>query len=127
MTDEREKVSILVVDDRPGDLAAISEILQPLGETIINGVFMKCVVFSQHAMEHLADRGATEEEAVETLRHGESTQAKRGRLSYRKNFPYGTTWKGKHYETKQVMPIVVEEDDRFVVVTVYVYYFGGKS
>ena len=31
-----------------------------------------------------------------------------------------------NYETKQVMPIVVEEPHRLVVVTVYVFYFGGK-
>jgi hypothetical protein len=29
--------------------------------------------------------------------------------------------------TKQVMPIVREEADRIVVVTVYVFYFGGKK
>jgi signal transduction histidine kinase len=35
MRDEQEKVSILVVDDRPADLAAASETLQPLGETVV--------------------------------------------------------------------------------------------
>jgi len=34
-------------------------------------------------------------------------------------------WKGKYYQAKQVMPIVVEEPDRFVVVTVYVFFIGG--
>jgi hypothetical protein len=32
-------------------------------------------------------------------------------------------WNGSWYATKQVRPILVEEDDRIVVVTVYVYYF----
>jgi signal transduction histidine kinase len=35
MRDEQEKVAILIVDDRPADLAAVSEILQSLGETIV--------------------------------------------------------------------------------------------
>ena len=47
-------------------------------------------------------------------------------LGYRKNFPHGMAWKGKHYASKQVMAIVVEEPDRLVVVTAYVFYFGGK-
>jgi len=34
---------------------------------------------------------------------------------------------GRLYATKQVRPIVAEEADRFVVVTVYVYYFGGNK
>lgn len=34
-------------------------------------------------------------------------------------------WKGKFYNIKQVIPIVVEEPERFVVVTVYVFFIGG--
>ena len=30
------------------------------------------------------------------------------------------------YSTKQVKPIVTEESDRLVIVTVYVYYFGEQ-
>jgi hypothetical protein len=51
--------------------------------------------------------------------------AKKGRLAFRKNFSYTGAWKGKYYQIKQVMPIVAEEADEFVVVTVYVYFFGG--
>jgi hypothetical protein len=28
---------------------------------------------------------------------------------------------------KQIMPIVTEESDRIIVVTVYVFYFGGAE
>jgi hypothetical protein len=34
-------------------------------------------------------------------------------------------WKGKFYQIKQVMPIVAEEPDKFMVVTVYVFFIGG--
>lgn len=42
---------------------------------------------------------------------------------FRKNFAYDELWRGKRYAIKQVTPIVAEESDRFVVVTVFVYYF----
>jgi len=32
-------------------------------------------------------------------------------------------WNKKHYGTKQVRPVFVEEYDAITVVTVYVYYF----
>ena len=39
------------------------------------------------------------------------------------DIPFGGDWNGKHYETRQVRPIFVEEATEIVVVTVYVYYF----
>jgi hypothetical protein len=73
----------------------------------------------------MADRGASKEEVELTIRTGECFPAKKGRLSFRKNFSYNAIWKGKIYQVKQVIPIVVEEPDKFVVVTVYVYFIGG--
>jgi hypothetical protein len=87
---------------------------------------VKRIEFSRHALDQLTDRGASRTEVEETIRTGEPIPAKKGRRAYRKNFSYNAVWKGKHYETKQVMPIVVEEANRFVVVTVYIFYFGGK-
>ncbi|MBI4676171.1 MAG: hypothetical protein HY748_01170 [Elusimicrobia bacterium] len=74
----------------------------------------------------MGDRGATRTEVQEAIRSGESLPAKKGRLAFRKNFPFNAAWKGKRYGTKQVMPIVVEEAGELVVVTVYVFYFGGS-
>lgn len=85
----------------------------------------KPIKFSQHALGNMADRGVSREEVEQTIRTGESFPAKKGRLSFRKNFSYNATWKGKFYQIKQVMPIVAKESDRFVVVTVYVYFIGG--
>lgn len=64
---------------------------------------------------------------MEAIQTGEQVPAKTGRLAFRKNFLFRSIWKGRYYEVKQVMPIVVEEEDRMVVVTVYVFYFGGAS
>lgn len=87
----------------------------------------KPIKFSQHALDNMADRGASKEEVELSIRTGECLPAKKGRLSFRKNFSYNDTWKGKFYQAKQVMPIVVEEPDRFVVVTVFVFFIGGMK
>lgn len=86
---------------------------------------MKKVIFSKHAKDQMADRGATEDEVIKSILEGEKIPAKKNRQSFRKNFTFGKEWKNKIYETKQVVPVVVEEEDKIVVVTVFVYYFGG--
>ncbi|MFH1577235.1 MAG: DUF4258 domain-containing protein [Candidatus Margulisiibacteriota bacterium] len=88
---------------------------------------MNNVIFSRHAIEQLADRGATQKEIVQAIQEGEKIPAKVGRLAFRKNFPYEKKWKTKYYEIKQVMPIVAKEGDKFVVITIYVFYFGGEG
>lgn len=85
----------------------------------------KPIKFSQHAIDNMADRGASKEEVEMAIRAGEYFPAKKGRLAFRKNFSYNALWKGRYYQVKQVMPIVVEEPNRFVVVTVYVFFIGG--
>ena len=88
---------------------------------------MKRIVFSAHAREQLALRGGTEAEAETAILEGERLPAERGRIAFRKNFAFLSDWKGRYYEVKQVMPVVVEEEDAIVVVTVYVFYFGGSE
>jgi hypothetical protein len=85
------------------------------------------IAFSQHALNHMPSRGTTRDEVEEAVRSGERLAAKRGRHGYRKNFPYRAEWKGRYYETKQVMPIVVVEGEVTIIVTVYVFYFGGEG
>jgi hypothetical protein len=83
----------------------------------------KLIVFSSHAREKMLDRGASKEEVEAAIRSGSREPARKGRSMFRKNFAYNELWRGKHYAIKQVAPIVAEENDRFVVVTVFVYYF----
>ena len=85
----------------------------------------KTIKFSQHALDNMADRGASREEVELAIRTGECFPAKKGRLSFRKNFSYNAIWKGKFYQVKQVIPIVADEPERLVVVTVYVFFIGG--
>lgn len=71
----------------------------------------------------MRQRGVTEEEVVQTIYTAPWQPAERGRLECRKDFVFDSTWNGKHYQTKQVRPIFVEELDEIVVVTLYSYYF----
>jgi len=75
----------------------------------------------------MPDRGATKEEFVAAMRSGELSPAKGKRLSFRKNFRFNGEWKGRKYAIKQVMSIVIEESEKIIVVTVYVFYFGGTE
>ena len=83
----------------------------------------KPVRLSRHAEWQLPFRGATEQEVIQTIRSAPWRAAELGRLDCRKDFPFGASWNGKPYGTKQVRPIFVNEPDEIVVVTVYVYYF----
>ncbi len=87
---------------------------------------VKKIIFSNHSLDQIDDRGATKDEVKRAIWEGERISAKEGRLAFRKNFLFASVWKGKYYRIKQVMPIVVEEE-KFVVVTVYVFYFGGEN
>jgi hypothetical protein len=84
---------------------------------------MKPVEFSNHAREQMVERGASEDEVIETIRTGERVPAKRGRQGYRKNLQYNRLWSERTYAIKQVLAIVAEEPDTLVVVTVYTFYF----
>lgn len=86
---------------------------------------IKPINFSRHVLENLFDRGTSKAEIENAIRTGERLPAKKGRVAFRKNFGHDGMWKGKYYQAKQVMPIVVEEPDMFVVITVYVFFFGG--
>jgi len=83
----------------------------------------KPIEFSPHAREKMLDRGASESEVQAAIRIGNSEPARKGRLMFRKNFAFNSKWRGKHYAVKQVAPVIAEEANRLVVVTVFVYYF----
>jgi len=83
----------------------------------------KPIEFSKHARDKMLDRGATESEVVEAIRSGSAEPTRKGRIMFRKNIEFHSEWRGKPYAVKQVAPVVAEETDRLVVVTVFVYYF----
>ena len=83
----------------------------------------KPIRFSKHAREQMVLRGATEHEVITTIRTGAVEPAKLGRLGFRRDFPFGILWGGRHYAIKQVLAIVVDRPEELVVVTVSTFYF----
>lgn len=81
------------------------------------------IEISPHAREQMVERGASEDEVLTAIEKGEVEPARKGRKLYRKNFQFNSMWRGKKYKIKQVAPIVANEGNRFIVVTVFVFYF----
>jgi hypothetical protein len=84
---------------------------------------MKRIRLSKHAEEQAAERGATRPEMEEAVRKGSRESATRGREMCRYNFVFNRKWQGKHYAIKQVAPVIKEELDEIIVITVYTFYF----
>lgn len=92
------------------------------------GDVRKPVVFTVHARERMQERGAREEDVLEALRLGEREPAQRGLVQYRFNVEFKRDWDGRYYGVQQIVPVVDEEIERIVVVTVYTFYFQeGES
>ena len=83
----------------------------------------KPIAFTRHARDRCAQRGTTEADVTAAIRSGKREPAQRGLWLYRLNLEYQREWAGKWYAVQQVTAVVAEEADRFVVVTVYTYYF----
>jgi hypothetical protein len=84
---------------------------------------MKPIRLTKHAAGYLDMRGFTAEEVELAIRQNNWIPAARGRLECSMEFPFNSTWNCKHYQTKQVRPIFVEEELEIVVVTVYAYFY----
>ena len=77
----------------------------------------------------MLERGAHEEVVLEAIRLGQREPGRRGLALYRLNLEFKREWDGRYYGVQQVAPVVAEEQDRIVVVTVYTFYFqeGGTQ
>ena len=71
----------------------------------------------------MRERGTNEGDVREAIRIGMREPAQRGLVLYRLNLEFKREWDGRYYGVQQVVPIVAEEEDRIVVVTVYTFYF----
>ena len=84
---------------------------------------MKPIRLTRHAQEQCQERGASEEEVNLAIRHGIKETAKQGRELCRYNVTFNQSWQGTHYAIKQVAPVIKEEADEIVVITVYTFFF----
>ena len=81
------------------------------------------IVFTQHARDRCRDCGAAEEDVITAIRSGTREPAQRGLWMFRMNFEFQREWDGTRYAVQPVAPVVDEQPDRFVIITVYTFYF----
>ena len=84
---------------------------------------MKPIRLTRHAVEQCAERGATATEVCYAVEQGWREPAKHGRVLCRYNFSHNGLWQGNHYAIKQVAPVIKEEPEEIVVITVYTFLF----
>lgn len=84
---------------------------------------MKPIRLSKHALMQCEARGTTPAEVRRAVAEGTREPAKKGRVLCRLNVQYNRQWQGETYAIKQVAPVIVEERDEIVVVTVYTFFF----
>jgi Domain of unknown function (DUF4258) len=83
----------------------------------------KPIIFTTHARQCMQERGTREEDVREAIRIGRREPAQRGLFLYRLNLEFKREWDGRYYAVQQVAPVAAEEAERFVVITVYTFYF----
>ena len=54
----------------------------------------KPIELSPHAREKMLDRGASDAEVEVAIQAGDSEPARKGRLMFRRNFPFNRDWRG---------------------------------
>lgn len=84
---------------------------------------MKKIRLTAHAIDQLVYRGTCEEEIIDAITTSSWQPAELGRLECKKDYPFRNIWNNKYYETKQIRPIFVEEENEIVVITVYTYFY----
>jgi hypothetical protein len=87
----------------------------------------KPIVFTAHALIRMRQRGTCEEDVCKAIRIGQREMAQRGLFLYRLNLEFKREWDGRYYSVQQIAPIVDEEANRFVVITVYTFYFQEEE
>jgi len=75
-----------------------------------------------HTLIRANERGATEDEIIDTIKNGFDIIGKKGRLGKSKVFEYKKERNGKYYDEKKLEVFYVIESDLIITVTVYVYY-----
>jgi hypothetical protein len=81
------------------------------------------IQFHSHALDRMAERGASKEEVITTMEQGEKFPAKFGRTGFRRNFSNHTEHRGKTYNNKQIEAYAVQEDSDWLVITVIIKYY----
>jgi hypothetical protein len=81
------------------------------------------VILHNHAIQRLPERGATEDEVIETVLKGEQFPAKYNRTGFRLNFVFNSIRRGKDFKNKQIEAYAVYGNDTWIVITIIVKYY----
>lgn len=81
------------------------------------------MLFTNHALERMKERGASREEVIQTIRQDTRSPAKQGRTAFQHTFDYRREWNGTYYDHKEVTAYAVEEGGEWVVITVICRYY----
>ena len=80
------------------------------------------IEFSDHAIDNMRARGATEDEVRWLIENGRESDAMPPRLAREATFTEGFDWKERFYPHKLVKVIYVFDGDRIVIITVFAFY-----
>lgn len=75
-----------------------------------------------HTLERAKERGVTEDEIKDVLQNGFPVQAKHGRMSKFKVFPFERERLHRYYEEKKVEVIYTADQGKIITITVYAFY-----
>lgn len=81
------------------------------------------IILTQHILDRLKERGATEADVIMAIEKGETFPAKYNRTGFRINLLFNSEWNGKFYSAKQIEIYAVKEIEDWVAITVIVKYF----
>lgn len=84
---------------------------------------MKEIVLTNHAKQRMRERGVSDDDVTKAINEGLKEKAQRGLVQFRLNLEYNKMWDGRLFRIKQVLPVVSEKRDKYIVVTVYAFYF----
>lgn len=75
-----------------------------------------------HTLERAIERGTNAAEIEDVLTSGVTGPAKGSRKMKSKVFSFNASRQGKHYQEKKLEVYYVEESNKIITVTVYVFY-----
>ncbi len=75
-----------------------------------------------HTLQRANERGTDEKEIEDVLMNGKEGLAKGSRKMKFKTLSFNSIRGGKHYEQKKVEVYYIEEGNKLITVTVYVFY-----
>lgn len=75
-----------------------------------------------HTLLRAKERGASEDEIIDTINNGKDIRAKPARLGKEKVFAFAERRNGKFYNQKKLEVYYTIEGEKIITITVYVFY-----